>query len=80
VLEFVAPLLQDGTLVMFNDYYRFKGHPELGERRAVAEFLDRYPSISVTDYAKFSSVGQAFIVHTTATVRRPADRFTALAG
>lgn len=65
VLEFLGPLLQDGTLLMFNDFYRFKGHPDLGERKAFAEFLARHPSVRVTDYARFSSVGQAFIVHTT---------------
>lgn len=65
VLEFLGPLLQDGTLLMFNDFYRFKGHPDLGERKAFTEFLARHPDVRVTDYARFSSVGQAFIVHTT---------------
>lgn len=63
-LEFVRPLLQDGTLLMFNDFYRFKGHPELGERRAFTEFRAAHPDVIVTDYAKFSSVGQAFLLHT----------------
>ncbi|MBI2206273.1 MAG: class I SAM-dependent methyltransferase [Candidatus Rokubacteria bacterium] len=65
VLDFLGPLLQDGTLLMFNDFYRFKGHPDLGERKALAEFLAQRPGVRVTDYARFSSVGQAFIVHTT---------------
>ena len=63
VLRFIRPLLQSGTLLMFNDFYRFKGDPALGERRAFAEFLAGEPGLAVTDYAKFSSVGQAFIVH-----------------
>jgi hypothetical protein len=63
VLEWIRPLLQDGTVVMFNDFYRFKGHPEMGERRALAEFLAVNPGILVTEYAKFASVGQAFLVH-----------------
>ena len=25
VLEWIRPLLQDGTVLMFNDFYRFKG-------------------------------------------------------
>jgi O-methyltransferase len=73
VLEFVGPLLQDGTVVMFNDYYRFKGHPDLGERKAFAEFLRAHPEIRVTDYARFSSVGQAYLVHTTASVSARSD-------
>jgi O-methyltransferase len=63
-LEFIRPLLQDGTLIMFNDFYRFKGHPELGERRAFTEFRANNPDVFVTDYAKFSSVGQTFLIHT----------------
>jgi O-methyltransferase len=64
VLEFIRPLLQNGTVLMFNDFYRFKGHPALGERKALTEFLARNPRVLLTDYAKFASVGQAFIVHT----------------
>lgn len=63
VLDFVLPILQDGTLLIFDDYFCFKGNPGFGERRAFREFLERNPTIEVTDYAKFSSVGQAFIVH-----------------
>lgn len=64
VLEFVRPLLQDGTVLMFNDFYRFKGHPGLGERKAFAELLAANPGLLVTDYARFGSVGQAFLIHT----------------
>jgi O-methyltransferase len=64
VLQFIRPLLQNGTVLMFNDFYRFKGHPALGERRAFTEFLAANPSLITTDYAKFASVGQAFIIHT----------------
>jgi O-methyltransferase len=70
VLEFIRPLLQNGSVLMFNDFYRFKGHPALGERKAFAEFLAADPRVLATDYAKFASVGQAFIVHT---LQRPGD-------
>lgn len=63
-LEFIRPLLQDGTVLMFNDFYRFRGHPGRGERKALGEFLAANPAVGITDYARFSSVGQAFIVHT----------------
>ena len=59
-----------GTVLMFNDFYRFKGDPDMGERKALTEFLAAHPEVLLTDYAKFASVGQAFIVHTT-----PVERF-----
>lgn len=63
VLPFVEPLLQDGTLVVFNDYYRFKGSPAQGERRAFNEFLAARPWLQATDYARFGTAGQAFLLH-----------------
>jgi hypothetical protein len=38
-------------------------YPELGERWAFTELRANYPDVLVTDYAKLSSVGQAFLVH-----------------
>lgn len=70
-LEFIRPVLQDGTVLMFNDFYRFKGHPAMGERRAWAEFLAAHRGLLATEYAKFGSVGQAFIVHTPEGDRQP---------
>ena len=63
VLPFVEPLLQDGTLVVFNDYYRFKGSPAQGERRAFNEFLAARPGLQATDYARFGTAGQTFLLH-----------------
>jgi hypothetical protein len=63
VLPFVEPLLQDGALLIFNDYYRFRGSPACGERRAFTEFLAAHPALEATDYARFGAVGQAFLMH-----------------
>lgn len=63
VLRFIAPLIQNGTLLVFDDYYCFGGRADLGERRALEEFLESNPELSVTDYAKYGSTGQAFIVN-----------------
>ena len=63
VLRFIAPLIQNGTLLVFDDYYCFGGRADLGERRALEEFLESNQELSVTDYAKYGSTGQAFIVN-----------------
>ena len=62
-LRWVRPLLQDGSLIIFDDYYCYKGNPNFGERRAFDEFLAESPELTATDYARFSTVGQAFIIH-----------------
>jgi hypothetical protein len=38
VLEFVKPLLVDGTIIIFDDWFCFRGNPDLGEQRAFAEW------------------------------------------
>ncbi len=62
-LRFVAPLIQDGTVVMCVSYFRFKARPDSGERRALNEFMIEHPHIGFTEYARFSIAGAAFIAH-----------------
>ena len=62
-LGFVTPTLQDGTVLLCNSYFRFKAHPEHGERGAIAEWATRHPTVGLTEYAKFGTTGVAYIVH-----------------
>jgi hypothetical protein len=43
VLEFVKPLLVDGTIIIFDDWFCFRGNPNLGEQRAFAEWKSTMP-------------------------------------
>jgi O-methyltransferase len=45
VLEFSRHFLQEGTVVVFDDWNCFRAHPDKGERRAWAEFLASYPQL-----------------------------------
>lgn len=62
-LRFITPTLQNGTVLMCNSYFRFKAHPDYGERGAVADWATRYPTVRLTEYAKFGTTGLAYIVH-----------------
>lgn len=62
-LRFITPTLQDGTVLMCNSYFRFKAHPDHGERGAVAEWARQHPTVALTEYAKFGTTGLAYIVH-----------------
>lgn len=63
VLEFIRPLLQQGTVLCFDDYYCFNGRPDKGEQLAIAEFLDRHRDIAFVDYLNFGWHGRSFLVH-----------------
>ena len=58
-LEFVRPLLQKGMVLQMDDYYSYKGDPELGVQGAFAEFNRRHPEFvwrRVYDYG-FGGIG-----------------------
>jgi hypothetical protein len=62
-LRFVTPTLQNGTVLMCNSYFRFKGHPDHGERGALSEWARQHPTVALTEYAKFGTTGLAYLVH-----------------
>lgn len=63
VLEFLTDVLVDGSVLCFDDWYCFKGHPDRGERRACSEWLERETGLQLTAYHTFGWAGQSFIVH-----------------
>jgi hypothetical protein len=65
VLDFVTDLVDDGTVVVFDDYNCFRGSPELGERRAFSEWLARNPHIKATELARHDFHSVAFFLNLT---------------
>jgi hypothetical protein len=63
VLEFVVPILQQGTVLCFDDYYCFNGRPDRGEQLAIKEFLSSHQDIEFVEYAHFGWHGKSFLVH-----------------
>lgn len=62
-LEAVAPILADGALVCFDDWFMYRGHPGKGEQRAFREFLDEHPGWGATHYEKYSTFCNSFILY-----------------
>lgn len=62
LLNGVAPALQDGTLVLFDDWFHYKGHPDKGEARALAEFLAAHPEWSAVHWTSYGTFCNAFIL------------------
>lgn len=63
VLDFVVDLLVDGTIIVFDDWFLFKGNPNKGEQRAFREWLVKHREIKVSEYHKYFWHGNSFIVH-----------------
>lgn len=45
VLEFIVPFLQEGTVIVFDDWNCFRANPNRGERRAWREFQETHPDL-----------------------------------
>jgi O-methyltransferase len=62
VLDWVTPLLQQGTLLMFDDWNTFAASWDHGERAAAREWLEANPGFNLESYAKYGWHGEAFLV------------------
>jgi O-methyltransferase len=60
-LEFVKPLLTDGTIIVFDDWYCFRGNPNLGEQRAFNEWKATMTGWIFTEYQKEGAWRNSFI-------------------
>ena len=63
VLKFITPLLVDGSILIFDDWYAYKGSPFKGERRATSEWLEINPHISLSAFSARGAHQRAFIVN-----------------
>ena len=62
-LDFVTPLLQDGTVVVFDDWFSYRGSPYEGEQRAFREWLEGLaPRWTAAEHARESWKRMSFIM------------------
>jgi len=61
VLEFIPRVLQDGTLVYFDDYFSYRGNPNTGQQKAFAEFRSRQKDFQFSEYNNYPPFAKAFI-------------------
>jgi hypothetical protein len=67
VLSFLAPLLQDGTVMLFDDWYCFGESEDHGEPRAFREFLESHGEWEAEALSDFPLYGKAFVMRSRAT-------------
>jgi hypothetical protein len=63
VLNFLTDLLQQGTIIIFDDWYRYKGRPDKGEQRACREWLENNPHIELVQYWQQGPQAVSFLVN-----------------
>ena len=56
VLNFITDYIQDGTVLIFDDWFCFKGNPERGEQKAFSEWLDKNPTFTTSQFYKLGNI------------------------
>lgn len=62
VLNFCTSLIQEGTVLMFDDWFQYKGNPQLGEQRAFNEWLRKNPEFQAVEFMKELPFRNSFIL------------------
>lgn len=65
VLDFLTNYVHDGTVLVFDDWFCFRGSPDRGEQRAFREWLQRNPHIGATAFHTYGWGGNSFILNMT---------------
>ena len=62
-LEFIRPAIQDGTIILFDDFVFFKGNENKGEFGAFNDFRKKYPEILFRRIFDYGYGSKAFIAY-----------------
>ena len=63
VLNFITDLINDGTILIFDDWYAYKGDPNKGEQKACSEWLEKNKNIKLIPYKSSGTHQKSFIVN-----------------
>ena len=63
VLNFITDLVAQGTIIIFDDWYRYKGSRYKGEQRACQEWLEMNPDLELEKFWQQGPQAVAFLVH-----------------
>jgi O-methyltransferase len=63
VLNFITDLIDDGTILIFDDWFCHKGNPNYGEQKACNEWLSKNKHIQLTPYMQRGTAQKSFIVN-----------------
>jgi hypothetical protein len=61
-LDFMRPALQRGTILLFDDYFAYRGDPTKGEAGAFNQFQAENPALEFVHFRDFGIFGRSFIV------------------
>lgn len=61
-LEWLEDMLLDGAILLFDDWYSYGENEELGQQRALGEFLEKHPRWTAQPLWEFERHGKTFML------------------
>jgi hypothetical protein len=61
-LDFCTPYFRDGSIVIFDDWFQFRGNPFLGEQKAFREWRVKNPDWHVSEHQQQGPWSKSFIL------------------
>jgi O-methyltransferase len=62
VLNKISPIIQEGTLLVFDDWFNFKGNKNKGEQKAFYEYFNGQIKWNYIEYQTYATFGKSFII------------------
>jgi len=62
VLFGIESIIQEGTILLFDDWFNFKGNKDKGEQKAFYEFFEKNSKWSYVEYKTYATFGKSFII------------------
>lgn len=62
-LNWCAPLIQQGTIINFDDWFCYEARQDHGERAAFAEFLEEHPDMTAEPFSTHAWCSKSFLIH-----------------
>jgi O-methyltransferase len=63
VLSGIQSILQEGTILLFDDWFNFRGSKDNGEQKAFFEFMGSQRHWSFSQYQPYATFGNSFIIN-----------------
>lgn len=61
-LNIVKTRLQTGTLILFDDWFNYRGGIDKGEQKAFSDFLKQNPNITAKEFLRYATFCVAFVL------------------
>ena len=62
VLDFIIPYIDNGTMIIFDDWYLYEGRDDQGQRKAFNDWLKKNPKFSCEEFIRVPGHLNSFLM------------------